>query len=158
MERETTFARSSHNDYVASEFLKACGFTQVEFTTREVPVDDARVVLLHCKGIRKGDGLRLDMDLWPNRNQTAEDIKAMGSVLQDAIIRFGYYEEVDPMTGEVSTVSGKPKFVEFFKDGKWCGFSGSPKKFGDSWNNSPADEPEDENDEGSESNEGRAVA
>jgi len=132
---------NNYNDYAGREFFESYGVENVEFTKKIAEVGGAKVILTHVEGTRPDNrGQFLNLDLWPNRCATLDDIKLLPDTIEDVKVRFGKY--VDPETGEVYE-SSTPKIAAFKIGGKWCSLHGDKPEFDDEaqrsvWSNEPA--------------------
>lgn len=129
-------SQNSHSDYIGSMYFKAFGCVDMEFTPKPVTMKNgATVVLLHIEGTNANNGLIVNVDLWPSRNQTTKDIEKMPKKFEDIMFRIGYHTEKDIATGEEKTIEGQPKFLGYFVNGEKVFFSGDRKEFEDDWTN-----------------------
>lgn len=128
--------QENYVDYFGGEFGMLNGWKNVHFTHKVVDVEGEKVVLMHIDGINTNDASRLNVDFWPKRSATEDDLKALPAEFEDIIFRIGCHTEesmqdvADPETGDVTrkkVVTRKfsaPKFVSYFVDGKEVKFHG----------------------------------
>ena len=139
MENLNYLSKDYGRDFVASVFFRSLGIKGLKFSTIERKVGDAKVRLFHVEGFSEMDGRCVDTDFWPNRCQTAEDIKAIPEEVKDIKIRFGVF--TDETTGEIR-VAEKPTVIAYSKDGEFVGFNGRKPEWDDAagksiWSNEP---------------------
>ena len=136
-------SNKNYNDYVASVFFNAYGLKGLNLTSKTVETRDrAKVSLVNVQAYDPSDGHLVDMDLWPNKCQTLDDIKAIPENVEDVILRFGKFE--DEETGEI-VETDVPRIAAYKQDGKWVKFHGARPEWDDEnrrsiWNNDPAEE------------------
>lgn len=120
--------QSNFEDRAAACYLSALGAQNLKFTPKFAPQTEKNpneAILIHVSGEIKSinpavAGIKINMDLWPNRNCTEEDKKKFfvdGDIqkpkaLNDITMRFGFYHQTDAITGERTVVAGKPKWVD----------------------------------------------
>ena len=123
-------------DFFGAEFGRLNGWKDVHFKNKIVDVDGEKVVLMHLDGKDGNDAHRLNIDFWPKRSATEDDLKALPTEFEDIIFRIGCHTEetmqdvADPDTGEVTRKKvitrkfSEPKFVSYFVEGKEVQFHG----------------------------------
>lgn len=144
---------NNYKDRVASKYLEiGLNATDVKFSTKYAPAtskNPKEAVLLHIDGIILNDnpelaGVLINTDIWPHDNATDKELEAMfnkktdkdGNVtyepreLSDAILRFGYYVDIDPLTKEKKETVGI-KWVKVATKGsdEFVGLNGGKREF-----------------------------
>lgn len=129
-------SQENFTDYLASEVARLAGWKNLSLTPKTVDYDGEKVVLMHLDGINAADGSRLNVDFWPKRSATAEDLAKLPVQFEDIYYRIGvhteeHFEDVaDPETGEVKRKKvvtrhfSQPKFISYLVDGKEVKFTG----------------------------------
>ena len=128
--------QENYVDYYGGEFGMLNGWKNVHFQPKIVEKDGEKVVLMHLDGINTNDASRLNVDFWPKRSATEDDIKALPTEFEDIIFRIGCHIEetmqdvADPETGEITRKKvvtrkfSEPKFASYFVEGKEVQFHG----------------------------------
>jgi len=136
--RSVKTSQDNYQDYNALPFFGDYGLTDIKFTKKEATMaNGAKVALIHLSGYRPADGKRADVDFWPARCQTVEDIKKLPEHPQDIIIRFGRY--TDETTGETVEASA-PRVLGYFVGKEEVFFHGPKPVFeggASVWTNEP---------------------
>ena len=133
-------SKDNYTDYEAKAFFADYGLNNVTFTSKEIKTSNgAKVKLVTVKAVNPQNGQRIDFDIWPNRCQTLDDLKAMPEKIGDIIIRFGKYQ--DEETGEVVEAT-KPRIIGYFQGKEEVFFHGPKPEWDDDaqasvWTNEP---------------------
>ena len=109
-------AQNSYVDYDASLYFKASKVDNLAFTPKVVKEKDGtQTILIHVSGTQLTSGVRVNVDLWPRRNATPEDIEKFTNLksLSNIVFRIGYWPVVDE-NGEKKLAAGTPKWVSYF--------------------------------------------
>lgn len=133
--------QENYVDYSAAEVARLAGWKKLTLTPKIVEYDGEKVVLMHLGGIDSANGSILNVDFWPKRSATAEDLAKLPVQFEDITYRIGIHTEehfenvVDPETGEekrkkvVTKHYSQPKFVSYSVDGKDVFFTGKRSVF-----------------------------
>ena len=148
--------QENYVDYSAAEVARLAGWKKLTLTPKIVEYDGEKEVLMHLDGVNGADGSRLNVDFWPTRSATAEDLAKLPAEFEDIWYRIGihteeHFEDVaDPETGEmqrkkiVTRHYSQPKFISYVVDGKEVKFTGKRSKFDESLGRSVWVEDEEE--------------
>jgi hypothetical protein len=156
--------QENYVDYSAAEVARLAGWKKLTLTPKIVEYDGEKVVLMHLGGVDSANGSILNVDFWPKRSATAEDLAKLPVQFEDITYRIGIHTEkhfedvVDPETGEtkrkkvVTKHYSQPKFVSYFVDGKEVKFTGKRSVFDENLGHSVwvEDEEEDSKQESTE--------
>ena len=124
-------SQNTYVDYVASLYFNACGVKDVEFTPKVVKVSDKDVVLVHVSGVQTTTGIKVNVDLWPRDEATAEDVEKLSKAsLSDIEFRIGYWPTVNE-NGETELRQGTPKWIAYSVGGRMLKLSGEKREFGE---------------------------
>lgn len=123
------------NDYKVVELLGSLGY-QVSLSIKEVTCRDGQdLLLLHIEG----DGPKghlLHKDIFPRNIKAGEDI--LPTKVDNAVVRFGYRDLANPITGEVQRIEAEPKWVSLISSGKEYLLTGGKREFVSKESNSPS--------------------
>ena len=149
-------SQENYKDYLASKVASLAGWEKMKLTPKIVEYDGEKEVLMHLDGVNGADGSRLNVDFWPTRSATAEDLAKLPVEVGDIWYRIGIHTEehfedvVDTTTGEmqrkkiVTRHYSQPKFISYVVDGKEVKFTGKRSKFDESLGRSVWVEDEEE--------------
>ena len=154
--------QENYVDYSAAEVARLAGWKKLSLTPKIVEYDGEKVVLMHLGGVDSANGSVLNVDFWPKRSATAEDLAKLPVQFEDIIYRIGihteeHFEDVtDPETGEVKRKKvvtrqySQPKFISYLVDGKEVKFTGKRSVFDENLGHSVWVEDEEQEQESTE--------